>query len=83
MTSYRLKIKDPVFMTIKQDKYTFYFGRASVKALIECDKRGHAEANQSRSQTSLCAAENTVSSSVEIGILKIKDVNINSLRIGM
>lgn len=78
VTHYRLKIKDPVFMTIKQDKYTFYFGRANLRALIDCDKRAFTEASQMR----LCAAENTVSASVDIGIQKVKDVDISSLRPG-
>jgi hypothetical protein len=81
VTQYRLKIKDPVFMTIKQDKYTFYFGRANIRALIDCDKRAFAETNQT-SPMNLCAAENTISASVDIGILKIKDVDISSLRPG-
>lgn len=81
VTSYRFKIKDPVFMTIKQDKYTFYFGRANIRALIDCggDKRAPGDADPM--SQSLCAAENTISPSVEIGILKIKDVDISNLDI--
>lgn len=81
-TIYRFKIKDPVFMTIKQDKFTFYFGRANIRALIDCDKRAFGADYSQASQTDLCAAENTVSPSVDVGILKIKDVDISNLRPG-
>ena len=80
ITTYRFKIKDPAFMTIKQEKYTFYFGRAYIKGLIECESRVTGERNQTK--LNLCAAENTISKSIDIGILKIKDVDISYLRPG-
>ena len=82
VTTYRFKIKDPTFMTIKQDKYNFYFGRANIKALIECEWSGLDGNKNNATSMNLCSAENTISPSVDIGILKIKDVNIDFLRPG-
>ena len=85
--AYRLRIKDPSFVSIYYGNYTFYFGRTQVQALVECPESSTTssavladEESASRSHLftaidSLCVDESLKSEQVEVGIKKASDVD--------
>ncbi len=58
-----MRIKDPSFLIIKEG-YLFYFGKVSIRALIECTNDAEKTANNER----LCSLDESRSNLEDIGI---------------
>lgn len=70
---YTLRIKDPSFVTIMNEQYTFYFGQVYVRALMPCDQARPGS-------DELCASIET-SNRVEVGIKKSFDLDLPNYKL--
>ena len=59
--SYRLRLKDPTFVTIYKKEYTFYFGRISLRPIIKCTR-----------SLEHCAASNWQTAKLDVGIRSLE-----------
>ena len=62
---FKLTIKDPSFLSVHEKRFSFYFGKASVRALTTCKE---PKDNMLYNGKYLCSLEHTRSPKIDIGL---------------
>ena len=72
-------IKDPSFLSLYENRFSFYFGKASVRALTTCKESKYSIEHNGKY---LCSLEHTRSSKVDIGLRTDKKNGFSELNAG-
>jgi hypothetical protein len=73
-----LTIKDPTFVSVHENDYSFYFGKVSVRALTKCKESN----NLHHDYKNLCALEHTRSLKIDIGLRTDEKIGANQITAG-